>query len=201
MNRRDLLKSIALLTGGTLVGGDLLLSSFTYPADDMYGILPLDQVKLLNELGETILPTTEKSKGGKAANVGALINVIASDCYSKTEQNTFVESLKQLNIDSSKSLKKTFLLATKAERHKFLTALDQEAYDYQKQKPIKDNEERKINKNFKPLPNHYFIGIKQAILWAYFNSEIGATEALRFVSVPTRFDGCVPYHKGDRSWY
>lgn len=201
MDRRDLLKSIAILTGGTLVGGDLLLSSFTNPDPKAVGILSLNQIKLLNELGETILPTTAKSKGARDANVGALINVITSDCYKKEEQITFMESLKQINVEALKSLKKPFQSATKAERHRFLTGLDQEAYRYQQQKHLKDDEERKINKNYVPLPNHYFTGLKQLIIWAYFNSEIGATEALRFVSVPTRYDGCVPYHKGDRAWY
>lgn len=201
MDRRDLLKSIAILTGGTLVGGDLLLSSFTNPDPKAVGILSLNQIKLLNELGETILPTTAKSKGARDANVGALINVIATDCYKKEEQTTFMESLKQINVEAQKSLKKPFQSATKAERDRFLTGLDQEAYRYQQEKHLKDDEERKINKNYVPLPNHYFTGLKQLIIWAYFNSEIGATEALRFVSVPTRYDGCVPYHKGDRAWY
>ncbi|MBT2564780.1 gluconate 2-dehydrogenase subunit 3 family protein [Pedobacter sp. ISL-68] len=201
MNRRDLLKSIALLTGGTLVGADFLLSSFTDPEYKITGLLSPNKIKLLNELGETILPTTTRSKGARDANVGALIDVIVTDCYDQKEQATFIEALKQLDVDALKSIKKTFLNSTKVERNNFLTALDKEAFNYQQQKGKKENEQRKTDKTFKELPNHYFIGIKQVVLWAYFNSEIGATEALRFVSVPTRYNGCIPYHKGDRSWY
>lgn len=201
MDRRDLLKSIAILTGGTLIGADALLSSFTYPDRKAIGILSTNQISLINELGETILPGTAKSQGAKAANVGALINTIISDCYTKEEQATILQSLKQVNVDIQKDIKKPFLNASKLERHQFLTVLDQQAYNYQKEKQTKDIDGKKSSVQYIPLPNHYFTGLKQLILWAYFNSEIGATEALRFVSVPTRFDGCVPYHKGDRSWY
>jgi len=201
MDRRELLKSIAILTGGTLIGADALLSSFTNPDRKAIGILSLNQVNLLNEIGETILPTTAKSKGAKAANVGALINVIITDCYQKEEQTRILESLKQVNIEALESIKKTFLSAGKSERHQFLTALDQKAHNYQKEKKIKDNEALKSDNKIIDSPNHYFVGLKQLILWAYFNSEIGATEALRFVSVPARYEGCVPYHKGDRAWY
>ncbi|NTE01369.1 gluconate 2-dehydrogenase subunit 3 family protein [Agrobacterium tumefaciens] len=201
MDRRDLLKSIAILTGGTLIGADALLSSFTYPDTKAIGILSPSQISLINELGETILPGTAKSQGARAANVGALMNTIISDCYTKEQQATILESLKQVNVDMQKSIKKSFLSASKLEKHKFLTALDQQAYDFQKEKQIKDNDGKKSGNQYTPAPNHYFIGLKQLILWAYFNSEIGATEALRFVSVPTRYEGCVPYHKGERAWY
>ena len=201
MDRRDLLKSIAILTGGTLIGADALLSSFTYPDTKAIGILSPSQISLINELGETILPGTAKSQGARAANVGALMNTIISDCYTKEQQATILESLKQVNVDMQKSIKKSFLSASKLEKHKFLTALDQQAYDFQKEKQIKDNDGKKSGNQYTPAPNHYFIALKQLILWAYFNSEIGATEALRFISVPTRYEGCVPYHKGERAWY
>lgn len=201
MDRRDLLKSIAILTGGTLIGADALLSSFTYPEHKTIGVLSQNQISLLNELGETILPGTAKSHGAKAANVGALINVIISDCYTKEQQTTFLESLTQINADSMKNTKKPFLTAGKSEKHDFLTILDQQAYNFQKDKQLKDIENKNSHEKSVSGPNHYFTGLKQLILWAYFNSEIGATEALRFVSVPTRYDGCVPYHKGDRAWY
>jgi hypothetical protein len=49
-------------------------------------------------------------------------------------------------------------------------------------------------------PNHYFAMLKQLTLLGYFTSEIGATQALRYVAVPGKYEGCVPYKKGDRAW-
>jgi hypothetical protein len=42
--------------------------------------------------------------------------------------------------------------------------------------------------------------MKQLTLTGYFTSEIGATQALRHVAVPGKYDGCMPYKKGDKAW-
>jgi hypothetical protein len=34
----------------------------------------------------------------------------------------------------------------------------------------------------------------------YFTSEIGAKQALRYLPVPGRFEGCIPYKKGDKAF-
>ena len=50
-----------------------------------------------------------------------------------------------------------------------------------------------------PVP-HYFTLMKQLTLFSFFTSEVGATKALRYVSIPGRYDGDMPYQKGDRAW-
>jgi hypothetical protein len=42
--------------------------------------------------------------------------------------------------------------------------------------------------------------MKQLTMLGFFTSKTGATEALRFVAVPGRYDACIPYKKGDRAW-
>jgi hypothetical protein len=42
--------------------------------------------------------------------------------------------------------------------------------------------------------------MKELTLLGYFTSEVGATKALRYVPIPGRFDGCIPYKKGDKAW-
>ena len=49
-------------------------------------------------------------------------------------------------------------------------------------------------------PVHYFRMMKELTLVGYFTSEIGCTQALRYVESPGRFDPCVPYAPGDRAW-
>ena len=49
-------------------------------------------------------------------------------------------------------------------------------------------------------PAHYFRMIKELTLLGYFTSEIGSTQALRFAPVPGRFDPCLEYPPGERSW-
>ena len=47
---------------------------------------------------------------------------------------------------------------------------------------------------------HYFSLMKQLTLLGFFTSEVGATKALRYVPVPGRYEGCVPYKKGDKAF-
>ena len=49
-------------------------------------------------------------------------------------------------------------------------------------------------------PPHYFRLVKELTLSGYFTSEIGMTQALRYVEAPGRFDPCVPYTPGETSW-
>jgi hypothetical protein len=46
-------------------------------------------------------------------------------------------------------------------------------------------------------PTHYFRMMKELALLGYFTSEIGCTQAQRYVESPGRFDPCVPYVKGE----
>lgn len=49
-------------------------------------------------------------------------------------------------------------------------------------------------------PPHYFRLMKQLSLLGYFTSEIGYTKAQRYVESPGRYDPCVPYKPGEKSW-
>jgi hypothetical protein len=49
-------------------------------------------------------------------------------------------------------------------------------------------------------PAHYFRMMKELAMLGYFTSEIGCTQALRYVEMPARFDPCVDYKPGDRAW-
>jgi hypothetical protein len=42
--------------------------------------------------------------------------------------------------------------------------------------------------------------MKELTLTGFFTSEVGATKALRYVAIPGRYEGCVPYTKGDKAW-
>jgi hypothetical protein len=42
--------------------------------------------------------------------------------------------------------------------------------------------------------------MKQLTMLGYFTSEVGSTQALRYVPVPGKYEGCIPYKKGDRAW-
>ena len=194
MNRRELLQRTSIFIGGSLLGADNLLArNIDWDAlDDLpedyknMGLFSKAQIKMMNEVADTIIPTTN-TPGAKAAKVGQFMAVIVSDCYEPEDQKRFMAGLTTLDAESLKRYgKKSFVKLSPAQRTEFLTALDQERRAFQKSKKKED-------------PSHYFQVIKDLVLWGYFTSEIGATQALRFVEIPGRYE-TIDYKKGDRAW-
>ena len=100
MNRRDLLKQIALLTGGAVIGGELFLAGCkTGPkaAADFSAA----NISLLDEVAETIIPATS-TPGAKAAKVGEFMKVMVTDCYTQRQQDAFMSGIGELDEASKK---------------------------------------------------------------------------------------------------
>ena len=188
MNRREALSAVSFLVGGTIIGAEAFLTGCNKPVPaQTTGFLTGDNIAFLDEVGETILPTTTLSPGAKEAKIGEFMNTIVTDCYNEKEQNIFSEGIVTLNEASKTKHSKEFVNLTPEERHGLLLAIDGEASKYKETKKSED-------------PEHYYSMMKQLTLWGYFSSEIGATKALRHVAVPGRFDACVPLEKGQKAW-
>ncbi len=203
MERRELLKIIAVLTGSAIIGGDVFLSGCKTSVKKGEGLLSADNIALLDEVGDTIIPVTN-TPGAKAAKVGEFMNVYVSDCYRANQQKAFTEGLAALDKACEKQFSKNFMKLTPAERTTILTALEAEAKAYNQQINDKEKAARDIAhkemKEFKGEPLHYYTMIKQLTLTGYFTSEIGMKQALNFLPVPGKYDGAFPYKKGDKAW-
>jgi len=187
MNRREAISRVALLFGGTVIGGQLFIEGCTRPAtNDVASLFEKSQTDFLGDIAETILPAT-KTPGAKEAGVGEFIPVMVRDTYTEEDQKVFVEGLTKLEEASNKKYQKNFQQLSPEERTAFLIELDNEQNEYHKNKKSED-------------PNHYFRMIKQLTMLGYFTSELGATKALRYNPIPGRYDGNIPYKKGDRAW-
>ncbi|HMP91280.1 MAG TPA: gluconate 2-dehydrogenase subunit 3 family protein [Phnomibacter sp.] len=187
MNRRKALQSVAVLMGGTVIGGSMLLQHGCKPAaKKVNSLFDENQVKLMDEIADTIIPDTS-TPGAKAAQVGAFMALMVQDCYTPADQKVFTEGLIKIEEASKAKYGKSFMDITPAQRTEMLTALDAEQKEYQSKKQKDD-------------PAHYFRMMKELTLFGYFTSEIGATKALRYVQVPGKYDPCLPYKKGDKAW-
>jgi hypothetical protein len=212
MNRREALSRVTLILGGTIIGAEAFLSGCkTTPKKE--GLFAADDIALLDEVGDTILPTTAASPGAKAAQIGQFMKVIVTDCYTEDDQRAFTDGIGKLNDASKKKYDKSFMDLTPEQRTEFLIGLDKEAKDRAKELSDKDSKltdderhKRKLEQNAgtykRPADDdpHYFSMMKQLTLWGYFTSKPGATQALRYVAVPGRYEGCIPYKKGDKAW-
>src|ERR1044071_9208459 len=95
MDRRELLKMIAVLTGGTVIGAEAFLTGCKNTETSTMVFSEKD-IALLDEVGETIIPTTS-SPGAKAAHIGEFMKTIVNDCYEEENQKIFQEGIHKLN--------------------------------------------------------------------------------------------------------
>jgi hypothetical protein len=191
MNRREALHAVSLLFGGTIVGSQAFLAGCAEPAPDVepfVGVLENEDEMLLDEVGETIIPATEDSPGAKAAGVGVFMNEIVTDCYSPREQQLFRAGLLRIDAKALEEHGRTFVELDSSERHAFLLTLEEESRAY--------GETHLAN-----APEvHYYAMIKQLTVWGYLTSEVGATQALRYLPVPGSWEACIPYAQGEKAF-
>lgn len=184
MNRREALSRASLLLGGTIIGANVFLSGCKSTAKDDF--FTNDDLLFLDEIGETIIPSTSSSPGAKAAHIGLFMKTIVSDCYSDVDAASFKNGMRSLQARTEVKLGKEFASLLPTEKHTLLLALNKEALTYNSKKSSQE-------------PFHYFTMMKQLTIWGYFTSEPGATKALRYLPVPGYFEGCIPY-SGEPSW-
>ncbi len=218
MNRREAIQRVAMILGGSVIGANLFLEGCTRPASkSVEALFEQSNIDFLNELAEAILPKTS-TPGAKDADVGSFIPVMIRDCYSPADQKAFVEGLNGVDERAKKDFGKAFVDLSAEEKLQFVNTLDKEAKDFQKERSDKLKEQEKALKEkegesigeieFKSkvdqikdeTPNHFFQMLKQLTLTGFFTSEVGMTQALRYVKIPGKYDGDYPYKKGDRAF-
>jgi hypothetical protein len=205
MERRDLLKMIALLTGGAVVGGELFLSGCKNNPGNSSSLFSKDSLALLDEIGETILPRTA-TPGAKDAQIGQFMQTIVTDCYYPPQQKIFTDGIEILKKRCQEKYGQPFLECTAEQKTALIKQIDEEATQHHNKKMAMDaasNEKTKgtLEYNKTEAPYHWFTLMKQLTLWGFFTSEVGATQALRYVPVPGKYEGDVAYKKGDRSLF
>jgi hypothetical protein len=201
--RRDAILRVSALFGGALVAQSALLAACTsfsssaraqdyapvtsVTADMHPGtVFTPEEVALLDEIAETILPETA-TPGAKAAGVGPFMAYMVMNAYSPQQQATFRSGMRTFEQEALRALGMPFMQAMPAQRLALLERLDREQFDYMRTPAA-------------GAAPHYFRMMKELALLGYFTSEIGMTQAQRYVEAPGRFDPDVQYTPGERAW-
>lgn len=187
--REAILRVSAMLGGVALVGQSAMLAGCTpEQAEEKIGDVMFSDadIALLDEIADTILPETS-TPGAKAAATGSFIAVMIADSYYPKDQQVFLAGMKTLEDECREMHGTVFMSATPEQRLALLEKLDVEQHEYMASKSD-------------DTPAHYFRMMKELTLLGYFTSEIGATQAQRYAETPGRYDPCIDYAPGDRSW-
>lgn len=172
MKRRDFILNSSKVAGIITIGSGFVYLSGCTPDRKAYNnLFSVEEVKIMNELGNVIIPPTNNSPGAKEAKVGEFIALIVKDCYPKNEQVRFKKGIKELNRLSQDSFGKNFMQCSKEQRMNIAMQQDQ-------------SEDEGFGK------------LKDMIVSAYLSSKIGATQFFDYYAVPGRYDGCTT----ERPW-
>ena len=172
LNRRRLLKNVAIMTGGVLsssIISGVMSGALAQETIDVENLIFNDQqLKLVAEMADMIIPDTD-TPGAIAARVHHYIHAIVGDWYYDEERANFMKGLSAVDAK--------FLNGPAKERAVIMAQMD--------------NEEGEKT---------FFQEFKELTLVGYFTSQIGAEEELRYEQYPGPYQGCVPFEDVGRTW-
>ncbi len=189
MKRRDAIKKVAILLGGTFSAPTLMAMSrweqpFVQNTEGVLFNLSELQRKIVAEVAEMIIPKTSTS-GAKDAGVPAFIEMMLKDCYYEPEHTSFMVGVSSL--EQSK-----FLDMDAAKRTAMLTKVEAETKEVMKARQVKqtkmgDNDDKEIMKaQAEGLP--FWRLMKELTLLGYFTSEVGIKDSFEYVQIPSKLE-------------
>lgn len=129
--------------------------------------LTRDELALLDEVTETIIPADSHSPGARAAKVAAYIDARLAEAYLPVEadvQQRWRDGLRRIDALSQELNRKTFVAASPAERVAVLTRLSVNEKD----------------KEASSADDKFWRELKGATIHGYYTSEIGIHQEMEY---------------------
>ncbi len=158
LTRRDLIKLGAAATVTASLGAGTLLAQSAAPAT----FFTADELALVDELSEMIVPTDAHSPGARAAKVAGYIDARLAEATDADERTRWRDGLKVVEALSREATGKPFLQGTPDERHAVLTRMARN-----EDKPQAPGE-------------RFFAELKAKVVRAYYTSEIGIKQEMEY---------------------
>jgi len=161
MNRRQLIQSLAVVTGHAMF--PTVLSSFLTGCanHDMSNYKPVffteSEYKSIISIIDIIMPAT-KTKSASEVNTQIFLDQVFDQCMTAEQQSVIKDGLKQMIPGFEKA----------SDKLQFISSLDKKAYD---------NDEGAA----------YFKTIKQYTMIGFFTSQEGTTKASNYVKIPDEY--------------
>lgn len=155
LSRRDLIKLGAAATVTvSLAGTEALTQAAKF--------FTAEELALVDELSEIIIPADDHSPGARAAKVAAYIDTRLAEAWDATETTTWREGLKVVEQVSRETSGKAFLQSTPAERLAVVTRMAR-------------------NEGKPQAPEEaFFRQLKARVVDAYYTSEIGIRREMEY---------------------
>ena len=158
LTRRGAIKLGAAVTVAVSLEATNALAAQSAPAT----YFTREELALVDELAEMIIPADDHSPGARAAKVAAYIDARLAEAFDAKDRTTWRDGLKLIEQLSRQASKRPFLESTAAQR---LALLERIAAN--EGKPEKPEE-------------HFFKEVKSRVVDAYYTSEIGIRQELEY---------------------
>ena len=178
IDRREVLKTLTLITGYTLTAG--AASAFlagcksegvTSTAAGEVNILSKEQMETIAAVVERILPKTD-TPGALDAGVDQYVSLAVNKFYKEEDQKKFLDNLGKFDKYASDKYKKTFAKLTDENKDDVLKMMAEE---------WKKNEK----------DPHIFKEMRDLTVSGYCTSEQGAKQLLKYDPIPGPYKGCI----------
>jgi Gluconate 2-dehydrogenase subunit 3 len=192
MKRREALKKTLVAMGLTISVPSLLSifescnshSSQTWQPQ----FFSPDQVTVMGELAETILPKTQ-TPGAKDLHIDQFIDRIIKQVFSQEDQQLFLKGMEAFEAKAKEVNGKSFIDSSPEQRGRLLTKLEQET-----DKVPASVWGINMKKDAGPLP--FYRQVKALTLLGYFTSKEIGKKVLVYDPVPGPFKGDIPLLQG-----
>ncbi len=175
MRRREVLRRIALLTGGAVAAPAVLAClQACAPKEGAPAAAAAwtpkffkgTQAEVVTAIADAILPKTDTA-GALDANVPAFIDAMLADVYAADAQARFNQGFEEFGG-------KAFLERDQAGRSAY----------------VKESLEKALAAEHAGKP--FILTTRELTLLGFYTSKVGISENMEYVAVPTAFHGCVP---------
>jgi hypothetical protein len=138
------------------------------------------ELTVLYSLCETILPRTDTPS---AVEVGCheFVPHQLQHCHSEQQQEDCINIINTVDTHAHREFGKTFPLLQPQQKQQLLTKIE-------------------IDDKSSYIQKEQFSFLKALIVFGYFTSEVGATQALNYQAVPGSFIGSIPANADTKSW-
>ena len=169
MNRRNVLRTLAIVSGGSIILPQWMVSCGVSDSTVHHTSFSVAEQKILASVADTIIPAGA-TIGALSVGVDKFLQKLIDDCYKKEIQDNVKTQLKNLEESAKASHKKSFAACTQTEREKLLL---------------------KFPASADQLEKDFFELVKSETIRGFNTSQKVMTEYLGYKVVPGHYYGCV----------
>jgi gluconate 2-dehydrogenase gamma chain len=185
LSRRETLKRIAWLMGGTLSASAILGIrkgySATTSAASKPSVLSQEQMSIVAAVAEIMIPRTD-TPGAIEVGVPGFIDLMLKDVYTQQDRDRFLAGLAEFDAAAHSEQGKDFH-ALESTRQ---VALVRKFHD------AAVIEEKRLARPQQRFQRPFILMTKELTLLGFFTSRAGDTHVLQYVAIPGSYHGCLP---------